>query len=286
MARDLRDQVAGGTFHVMNRGNRKQQIFEDERDRRKFWQLLADEKAVHGVEVCGDCQMGNHFHMIVTTPYGNLADFVGAVEGRFASYSNWRHHHVGHLFQNRYKSIYIADDIHLLTALCYVFLNPVSAGYVKNIEDYRWSSYRATIGLRQPASYLSLDWLETFFPGEPRAHAQRRFAALFREAKPVFAYFKQHDADIEATAAKRVLRSYIGSRLRVARLPRQYRSVLRDSLPELFPRGLRKGELGRAVHDARVIHGYKVVEIAQHLRMHRATVSRIFRAEAASQARS
>ena len=260
----------------MNQGNRKQQIFEDERDRVRFRQLMLEEKLTHGVDICGDCQMGNHFHMIVTTPNGNLADFVGALEGRFASYSNWRHDHVGHLFRNRYKDVYIENDIHLLTALCYVFLNPVSAGYASRIEDYRWSTFSSTVGFVAPPAYVSLEWLSKLYPGHPFAEAQRRFSALFAEAKPVCAYFQQHDVEVDAEAVKRVIRSYVGENLRLAALPREYRSALRDSLEDLLPPGTPRAELASAIYEARAVHGYRIAEIARHLRVRRATVSKIF----------
>ncbi len=72
--------------------------------------------------------MVNHFHLVVVTPHGNLSEFMEQLEGRFARYSNWRHGSVGHLFQGRFRDVVIEHDIHLLIALCYVFLNPVSAG--------------------------------------------------------------------------------------------------------------------------------------------------------------
>jgi putative transposase len=278
MARGPREEIAGGTFHVMNRGNRKALIFEDDQDRRQFLRIQIEEKQTHGVEVCGGCQMGTHFHVIVTTPNGNLSDFVGAFEGRFAAYSNWRHGNVGHLFQGRFRDVVIEDDVQLLTALCYVFLNPVSAGFVKNIESYRWSTYRATVGLDPVPSYLSLEWLETLYPGKPLAEAQRRFRDLMNEAQPVFAYFRRHDAEVDPDAVKRVIRSYVGERLRAGTLPRLYRSALRAGLPELFRPGSRGPELARSIHEAHVVHGYRLVEIARHLRMHRATTSRIFNA--------
>ena len=109
--------------------------------------------------------MSNHFHMIITTPYGNRADFVGAVEGQYASYLNVRYGYVGHVFQGRYVPVTIEDDIQLLTALCYVFLNPVSAGLVMKIEEYEWSTYRATAGLEKTPRALSLEWLRMLFPG-------------------------------------------------------------------------------------------------------------------------
>lgn len=229
--------------------------------------------------------MGNHFHLIVTTPNGNLSDFVGAFEGRFADYSNWRHGNVGHLFQGRFRSVVIEDDAQLLTALCYVFLNPVSAGLVTRLEDYRWSTYRATVGLAPVPHYLSLEWLESLYPGEPLAESQRRFRELMNEAQPVFAYFRQHDAEVDPEAVKRVIRSYVGEKLRVGTLPRLYRSALRPTLSELITPGVRGPELAQSIYEARVTYGYKVVEIAMHLRMHRATASRIFRVVSQSRER-
>jgi REP element-mobilizing transposase RayT len=262
----------------MNRGNRKALIFEDDRDRRQFLRIMIEEKRTHSVDVCGGCQMGNHFHLVVTTPNGNLSDFVGAFEGRFADYSNWRHGNVGHLFQGRFRDVVIEDDVQLLTALCYVFLNPVSAGLVTRIEDYRWSTYRATVGLDPVPHYLSLEWLETLYSGEPLVEAQRRFRELMNEAQPVFAHFRRHDAEVDPDAVKRVIQSYVGAKLRVGTLPRLYRTALRAPLSELFPPGVKGAELARSIYEARVVHGYKVAEIAIHLRMHRATASRIFRA--------
>jgi putative transposase len=282
MPRQLRDEIAGGTFHVMNRGNRKQRIFEDDHDRRQFLRILTEEQHTHGVEICGDCLMGNHFHLIATTPHGNLADFVGAFEGRYAEYSNWRHGNVGHLFQGRYRAVFIADDVQLLTALCYLFLNPVSAGLVTRCEDYRWSTYRATAGLADVPSYLSLKWLEELFPGERLAEAQRRFRDLLSEARPVVAYFRQQEADVDADAVKRVIRSYAGHQLSLGAMPRLYRTVLRATLSELLTPRARGLRLGQAIHDARVIHGYRLVEIARHLRIHPSKASRLFRIAAES----
>jgi putative transposase len=270
MARALREEIAGGTYHIMNRGNRKATIFEDDRDRRQFLRILIEEQRTHGVDVCGGCQMGNHFHLVITTPNGNLSDFVGAFEGRFAEYSNWRHGNVGHLFQGRFRGVVLENDVQLLTALCYVLLNPVSAGLVTRIEDYRWSTYRATVGL------------DALYPGVPLVESQRRFRELLNEAHPVFAYFRQHDAEVDPDAVKRVIRSYVGEKLRVGTLPRLYRSALRATLSDLFSPGVGGHELAQSIYKARVEHGYKVVEIAMHLRMHRATASRIFRAASRS----
>ena len=277
MSRDIREEIAGGTFHVMNRGNRKVLIFEDDDDRRVFWRIVCRELQIHGVVLCSLCLMGNHFHMVITTPHGNRADFVGAVEGQYASYVNERYGYVGYLYQGRYVSITIEDDIQLLTALCYVFLNPVSAGLVTKMEDYRWSTYRASTGFEHTPRALSLAWLRTLFPGVPLRDAQRLLHDLMQEAKPVVAYFDRQDWDVEPDALKRVIRSYVGENLRVGMLPRRYRTALRPALAEVFPQGLSRPSLPSAIHAAHVEYGYRLVEVARHLHVHRATVGRIFR---------
>lgn len=175
MGREERSNVPGGTYHVMNRGNRKAQIFEDDRDRRRFLRTLIEEQETYGVQTLAHTLMGNHFHLAVVTPHGNLSDFMEQLQGRFARYSNLRHDRVGHLFQGRFRDVYIESDIHLLTALCYIFMNPVTAGLVRSLDDYPWSSYAVTVGRKSLPSYLSIGWLETLFPGLSMSDAQQQF---------------------------------------------------------------------------------------------------------------
>ena len=278
MGRSPRLLVCGASYHVMNRGNRKMRIFEDDRDRRRFLRLMLEEKERYGVDVGAGCLMGNHFHGLVTTPHGNLSDFMEQWEGRFAKYSNWRYDRVGHLFQGRFRDVFIEHDIHLLTALCYIFLNPVSAGLVRKPEDYPWSTYAATVGLAPLPSYLSIDWLRALFPEDSLREAQRRFRTLMDQADPIFAYLQENGAAaVDARVLRRVIRSYTGEQLQLGMLPRTYRSDLRSSLAEVFPDGL--GSLARAagIYDAHVVDGYTLAEIARELRVSPQRVSQIYR---------
>jgi putative transposase len=261
----------------MNRGNRKASIFEDDRDRRRFLRILIEEKKTNGVDVLAGCQMGNHFHLLVLTPHGNLSEFMRQLEGRFARYSNWRHSRVGHVFQSRFRDVLIEHDVHLLIALCYIFFNPASAGLVAKLEDYKWSTYAATVGLAPLPNYLSIDWLEILFPNETLQQSQVRFRNLTTEAKPVLSYLRQNEADVNPESLRRAIRSYIGRELQIGELPRTYRSVLRSGLAELFNEGMTGSIRARAIYDAHVVHGYKLVEIARYLRLHPASVSKIFR---------
>jgi len=263
----------------MNRGNRKGLIFEDDRDRRQFLRILIDEQKTYGVDLLAGSQMANHFHLVVTTPHGNLSEFMAQLEGQFARYSNWRHDRVGHLFQGRFRHVVIENDIHLLIALCYNFLNPVSAGLVTRPEDYKWSTYAATVGLSPVPDYLSINWLESLFPIGSLEEAQRRFRSLMAEERPAAAYLREHAAAVEPNWIRQVIRSYVGENLQVGMLPRTYRSVLRSRLPDLFHDDMTSELRADAIYDARVVHGYRLAEIARQLRLHPAAVSKIYRSQ-------
>lgn len=270
--------MRGATYHVMNRGNRKARIVEDDRDRKRFLRLLVETKETYGIDLLAGCPMDNHFHVIVTTPHGNLSDFMEQWEGRFARYSNWRHQRVGHLFQGPFRAVVIEHDIHLLIALCYVFFNPVSAGIVTKPEEAKWSTYAATVGLAPRPSYLSIDWLLALFPDRTLEEAQVSFHDLMAKGDPVAGYLEENDAaGVDRDALKRVVRSYIGEQLQLGMLPQKYRSVLRSNLTELFPDGMAAPARADAVYDAHVTHGYKLAEIAQELRINPSTVSKIYR---------
>ena len=279
MGRNPREEIVGGIYHVMNRGNRKVPIFEEDRDRRRFIRLLIEEKQRYGVDILAGCQMTTHFHLVVETPHGNLSDFMEQLEGRFARYSNWRHGRVGHLFQGRFPGVVIEHDIHLLTALCYVFLNPVSASLVPRPEDYKWSTYATTVGLAPLPNYLSIDWLTSLFESNSLQESQRRLHELMREAQPVVAYLRHSATSVDPEAVRRVLRSYVGEKLQLGMLPRTYRSALRSMLPNLVQRGMPLSSRAAAIYDAHVIHGYTLAEIALELGLHKSGVSKTFRAE-------
>ena len=277
MSRTPRPIIDGGIYHVMNRGIRKMPIFEDDRDRRRFLRILIEEMQRYGVTLHAGCQMGNHFHLVVGTPNANLSEFMEQLEGRYARYSNWRYDRVGHLFQGRFRHVVIENDIHLLIALCYVFLNPVSARLAARPDDYKWSSYAATVGLVALPNYLSMDWLSSLFPSDALPESQRLFRNLMSTANPVAAYLRQDLIAVAPETVRRVLRSYVGAQLHLGTLPRLYRSALRARLPELVKPGLPPPLRALAIYEAHVTHGYTLAEIALELGLHRTSVSKIYR---------
>lgn len=129
MARKLRIQYAGAVYHVMNRGDRREEIFRDDPERRRFLETLAEACAKTGWQVHAYCLMPNHFHLVVETPAANLVAGMKWFLGSYTSRFNRRHKLFGHLFSGRYKALVVdrASPGYLKTVCDYMHMNPVRA---------------------------------------------------------------------------------------------------------------------------------------------------------------
>lgn len=135
--------VPGHPHHVTQRGNRREPIFFEAGDEKRYLHLLATEARRRGVSIWAYCLMPNHVHLVLTpTDEAGLARTLGETHRRYTAMINARHGWIGHLFQARFTST-VMDEGHLLTASRYVGLNPVRARLVARAEDWPWSSVRA-----------------------------------------------------------------------------------------------------------------------------------------------
>jgi putative transposase len=162
MARRLRVEYAGGIYHVMNRGDRREPIFRDDQDRQRFLETLGEACRKTSWEVQAWCLMSNHFHLVVETPQANLVAGMKWFLGTYTSRFNRRHRLFGHLFSGRYKSLIVDGhgNGYLRTVCDYVHLNPVRARLLNReqpLREYRWSSYADY--LKSPARRP--EWLKT-----------------------------------------------------------------------------------------------------------------------------
>ena len=115
MARPLRIQAPGLTYHVMARGVSRTSIYIDDEDRRRFLSILADVVKQYALRCHAYCQMTNHYHLTVTTSEANLSRALHQLNGDYAQWWNWRHDHAGHLFEGRFKDQVVQDDKYHLT---------------------------------------------------------------------------------------------------------------------------------------------------------------------------
>ena len=141
MARPLRIEYPGAFYHILARGQRKDNIFFSDKDRKEFLNRLKETAQKYQIRIHAYVLMKNHYHLLSETPHGNLAK---AMHYFNSSYTNWfriKHRLVGSVFQGRYKSILLEKDAYLLELSAYIHLNPVRAGISKKPEDFLWSSF-------------------------------------------------------------------------------------------------------------------------------------------------
>ena len=131
MARPLRIEYPGALYHVTARGNARQRIYSDSKDCQAFLDLLGTLSDRYHWLCHAYCLMTNHYHLLLETPEGNLAEGMRQLNGIYTQAFNRRHHKVGHLFQGRYHAILVDKDCYLLEVARYIVLNPVRAKMVK-----------------------------------------------------------------------------------------------------------------------------------------------------------
>jgi putative transposase len=147
MARPLRIQYPGAVYHVMARGNHGQGIFQDDRDQQCFLETLGEACEKTGWRIHAYVLMGNHYHLLVETPEGNLVSGMKWVQGAYTQRYNSRHKLFGHLFQGRYKAVIVdgQDEDYFPVVSTYIHLNPARAKLIRigaeRLKRYRWSSY-------------------------------------------------------------------------------------------------------------------------------------------------
>jgi len=188
MGRPLRIEYEGACYHVMNRGNRGQEVFLTAADRRFFVARLGHFAEMFRVQVRAYCLMPNHFHLYVCTLEANLSRFVQSLLTSHAVAFNLRHGLTGHVFQGRFHAVLVEDDVYGAEVGRYVHLNPVRVASAaeatvgakrRAAREFRWGSYGELLGLRRCPRWLDRDG--ALGQWGPRLREQRRAYAEFVE---------------------------------------------------------------------------------------------------------
>jgi len=184
MARPLRIQYENAYYHVTCRGNARQEIYADDRDRSVFLKLLARSAEIYQVEVLAYVLMANHFHLLVKTPGANLQEFMRHFNISYTSHFNRGHKRTGHLYQGRYKAFLIDADSYLQEVARYIHLNPLRpkgkarktlAEKKEYLRRYQWSSYPTYLSPRAGRSLVQVQEILVYFGGDtPEGRKQYR----------------------------------------------------------------------------------------------------------------
>lgn len=146
MPRRARKKSTTDVYHVMMRGNNKQEIFHDTEDCRKYLYKLRDFKTICGYEMFAYCLMPNHVHLLMRTGDEPLGQTIQRISSSYVYWYNLKYKRVGHLFQGRFRSEAVEDDSYFLTALRYIIQNPAKAGLERAPGTYLWNSYLSYAG--------------------------------------------------------------------------------------------------------------------------------------------
>ena len=145
--RPLPDPDGSLTFHALNRGNNRADVFLDDGDRLAFLDALARAKGRYPFRLLAYCLMTNHVHLVLRPGPGQS---ISRIMRSITVAHTWRHHRrrrsSGHVWQGRFRSPAIEDGAYLLAAIAYVEANPVRAGMVADAAEHRWSSHPGRVG--------------------------------------------------------------------------------------------------------------------------------------------
>lgn len=163
MARPLRIQFEGAFYHVMSRGNKKENIFFEQQDYWSFLNTLEQACERFGWIVHAYCLMTNHYHILLETPEANLSKGMHFLNGVFTQRINRKYDRCGHLFQGRFTGILVDTHHYYKILIRYVLQNPVKARIVQHPRQYYWSSYNATLGCYEAPGWLAVHEVLTHF---------------------------------------------------------------------------------------------------------------------------
>lgn len=146
MPRRARIKGEFSTYHVIQRGNERKNIFQGDDDKSRFLETLDRMKIKYNFLIYAYCLMDNHVHLIINDNGNDISQIIKSINISYAYYFNRIYKRCGHLFQDRFKSERIDDDVYLMEVSRYIHNNPVKAGMVKEPLDYKWSSYGVYTG--------------------------------------------------------------------------------------------------------------------------------------------
>lgn len=274
MTRPVRIEFEGALYHITSRGDRREDIYDDDEDRIRFLEIL-EQVCERDNWVChAYCLMTNHYHLLIETPDANLSRGMRQLNGVYTQAYNRRHGCVGHLFQGRYKAILVDANSYLLELSRYIVLNPVRAKMVNQPNEWLWSSYLAMIGEKPSLKWLAVDGLLAQFSTirHEAIEAYRRFVLSGIEKATIWENLRQQiylgdDKFVEHVQEKEELSKLVG-------VPKVQKRAPAKSLEEIL---LKHGERNASIRASYATGEYSYQQIADFYKLHFSTIGVVVR---------
>ena len=175
------------TYHILLRGINKQDIFLDGEDKNKFIRELKEAKDKFEFKIFAYTIMNNHVHLVLYDKNDKLSEIIHKVGTKYGLYFNKKYKRVGHVFQNRYKSICVETEGYLKNLIRYVLRNPQKDG-ICQMDQYSWSSYKEFL---YKENITDVEFILKIF-GEDRESAVKQFIEFCNAVEDIYS-----DAEFE-----------------------------------------------------------------------------------------
>ena len=280
MARPLRLEFPGALYHVTSRGNAQDDIYLSDDDRVAWLATLGDVCRRFNWVCHAYCLMGNHYHILIETPEANLSKGMRQLNGVYTQWFNRTHQRVGHVFQGRFKGILVDRDTYLMELARYVVLNPVRAKMVKRVEQWPWSSYRATCGKADMPEWLHVDFILSQFSTR-RATAIAKYVEFVQQGKALSSVWGQLQGQVYLGSERFVkkMQTLVDKKPALDEVPRAQRRAVKRELVQFA----NAHERDEAIALAYLSGQHTMAAIAAHFGVHYTTVSRLVKVYEAGQ---
>ena len=161
MARKPRVDFPGALYHIMQRGNNHNYIYEDAQDKRRFLAIIEGLTHELDFKLLYHVLMDNHFHLVLLLGHDKVSLVMQLINARYARYYNKRYSRVGTIYGGRFTGVLVTNDQQFFHVLRYIAYNPVRAGMVRYPGEYRWGSHAEILG--GLPSTIALDNLLCYF---------------------------------------------------------------------------------------------------------------------------
>ena len=275
MSRPLRLEFAGALYHVTSRGDRREDIYDNDDDRIAFLSVLKNVCDTCNWVCHAYCLMSNHYHLLIETPDANLSRGMRQLNGIYTQTFNRMNRRVGHVFQGRYKAILVEKESYLLELSRYIVLNPVRAGMVGSAKDWPWSSYQATVGLVEVPEYLNVEWLLAAFMKRKSVAIEKykQFVADGKGQSSPWA-FLQKQIYLGTEQFVENMQAMVDGEKELSEIPSSQRRPTPKSLAEY---GSLSNDRNTAIIRAYKSGGYTLKEIGGYFGLHYSSVSGIIK---------
>ncbi len=191
MARQWRIEYEGAIYHVLSRGNARNDIFTDDEDRILFLEILEKMAGRFEIDVFAYVLMDNHYHLLLKTTKPNISKAMQWFGTTYTRRFNLKNHRSGHLFQGRFRNFLVENEKYLVRLSCYIHRNPLRAGIVKRLADYKWSSYPVYACGKTSPAWLRQDVITSRFSGKDKTSLYREMVQNYsHEEKKIWKDFR------------------------------------------------------------------------------------------------